>query len=440
VGALASLCRSETLEEAKRAFDSRNYALAAQLFEKSQADSPRCDTLFFIGLARYRLTQIDAALIAFQSAVECDPKLVDAHLALAEAYGVRGNQTQSLNSLERVLRLEPKNAVALRHASTLYLRNELNDKAIPLLEKLVEVDAGDVQAHVDLAVAYAATGNRPAAERQYREVLRLKPDSASAFTGLGNLALKAGEDEAGIELLNKAVAAAPDAFEPRFLLGSAYNRLGRYKEAATELEAVIRLGGEGADVYYHLARAYGGLDRADDRRKALARFSELTQRSKDDTEAQRKALRLIESSRTLLAAGDLNGAAAQLEEARRLRPADDGVLYRLASLNFDMRRNDLAKAYVEEAISHAPSQWLYHYLLGMIESNSARWPKARASLETAIRLNPSAAEAHNALGNAALQLHDRKLAIASFERAVELSPNEPAYRLNLDAARGTSGR
>ncbi|MEJ7607416.1 MAG: tetratricopeptide repeat protein [Bryobacteraceae bacterium] len=78
------------LEEAKRAFDVGDYTLAARLFEESQVASPRCDTLFHLGLSRYRLSQTDAALIAFQSAVECDPQLVAAHLALAEAYGIRG--------------------------------------------------------------------------------------------------------------------------------------------------------------------------------------------------------------------------------------------------------------------------------------------------------------------------------------------------------------
>jgi hypothetical protein len=53
-------------------------------------------TSFYLGLARYRLKQPDAALIAFQSAVQCDPKLVPVPLALAEAYDARRNQTEAL--------------------------------------------------------------------------------------------------------------------------------------------------------------------------------------------------------------------------------------------------------------------------------------------------------------------------------------------------------
>lgn len=435
-GTFALLPWQQTLEQAKRAFDAGDYAAAAQLFEKAHAESPRCDIPFYLGLARYRLKQTDAALIAFQVAVQCDPRLVPAHLALGEAHTDRGNDGEALSAYLKVLDLEPKNGSALRAAASLYLRNKVNDKAVPLLETLIALDARDPQARVDLAAAYAATGNREGAELQFQEALRLKPNDASALMGLANLSLKKGEETQAIALLQKAVRVAPKAYEPRFLLGSAYNRLGRYQEALTELQTALRLGGDSSsEVYYHLARAYGGLGRPEDRRKALARFAELTRKSKQDTEAQRTALRLVEQASALVNSGDLQAAAARMEEARELRPSDDRILFRLASVHYDLQRYDLARNYAQEAISLAPSEWLYHFLLGLVEKESRRWQEARSSLEIAVRLNPSAAEVHNALGEVALQQDDSQRAIASFKRAAELDPKQPAYRSNLEAAR-----
>jgi Flp pilus assembly protein TadD len=128
-----------------------------------------------------------------------------------------------------------------------------------------------------------------------------------------------------------------------------------------------------------------------------------------------------------------------LEQARELWPPDDRILSRLAGLHYDLQRYNLARNYAQEAISLAPSEWLYHYLLGLIEKRSGRWKQARSSLEVALRLNPSAAEAHNALGEVALRENDQKGAIASFRRAAELDPKEPAYRLNLEAASRAAG-
>src|SRR5207302_6958055 len=129
-------------------------------------------------------------------------------------------------------------------------------------EALGAVDPADADAHADLAAAYGASGDRRRAEEHFRIALKLRPAHASALMGLGNLCLKNGEEERAIDLLQKAAQAAPNAFEPRFLLGSAYNRLGRYQNALTQLQSAVRLGGANeSEVYYHLAKAYGGLDR-----------------------------------------------------------------------------------------------------------------------------------------------------------------------------------
>jgi tetratricopeptide (TPR) repeat protein len=188
-------------------------------------------------------------------------------------------------------------------------------------------------------------------------------------------------------------------------------------------------------LYYHLARAYAGLGRADDRAQALAQFTALTNKAKEDTEARRRTLQLIEEAKVLVSSGDLDAAVGRLEEAKELRPPDDQLLFRLASLHYDLHRYAVARSYAEEAISLSPSEWLYHYLLGLIETQSKRWAQAQESLETALGLNPSSANLCNALGQVALGQGDPKRAVANFERATKLDPGQESYRLNLEAAK-----
>ena len=144
--------------------------------------------------------------------------------------------------------------------------------------------------------------------------------------------------------------AAPNAFEPRYLLGTAYNRLGRFQDALVQLQGAVRRNANEAEVYYHLARAYGGLGRQDERAQALARFAQLTKKGKEDAEGQRRAVSLIDEAKALVEQGNLRLALARMEEARELRPSDDRLLFRLASVYYDLRQYDLAQGYAQEAL------------------------------------------------------------------------------------------
>ncbi|MFN0120752.1 MAG: tetratricopeptide repeat protein [Blastocatellia bacterium] len=398
--------------------------------------APDCAKLLNTGLQEYQRKDPGQALISFRAAAACDPKLVQAHLAIANIYAERGNDGEALAALLQALRIEPENVLALRAASDLYLQNGLHIKALPLLETLVRVNPKATGAHADLAAVYATGGNREGAETEFRQALKLQADYFPALAGLGNLLARAGDEAAAMPLLRKAVQSRPRAYEGHFLLGSALNRAGQFAEARTELEQASKLGGENEpQVFYQLARAWGGLGRAAERKAALAKFSELTKKEKDNVELQRRAATLVEEARALLQTGELEKAVARLELAREARPGDATLLFRLAGLNFDLQRYDAAREYVQAAISISPATWLYHYLLGLVERSANRLSDARASLETAARLQTTEAPVLNALGEVLLQQGERQAAIAAFEKAVRLAPDDPAFRQNLEAAR-----
>ena len=406
------------------------------IFALAQQAAPDCAKAVADGLDLYKRKDLNAALISFRAAAQCDPKLVSAHLAIANIYAERGNDGEALAALLQALQVEPRNVLALRAASFLYLKNGLHNKALPLLETLVSAAPDSVDAHADLAAVYAAGGKRAEAEREFRLALKLRPDFFPALAGLGNLLARAGESDAAMPLLRKAVQANPKAYEGHFLLGSALNRAGQFEEARTELEQASKLGGANEpQVFYQLARAWGGLGKAEERKAALAVFSELTRKEKADTGLQRQATAWVDEARELMQAGDLNAAAQRLELAREARPADATLLFRLAGLHFDLGRYAQAREYAQAAISISPSTWLYHYLLGLVEQKAQRPADAKTSLEVAAKLQPSEAPVFNALGGVLLELGDRSAAIAAFERAVALAPDDAAFRLNLESAK-----
>jgi tetratricopeptide (TPR) repeat protein len=433
---LAAIASAQHLEQGKQAFEAGNYQKAIELFEQAQEQSQQCEVLFYIGVARYRLNDLDSAIISFQSAASCDSNLFEAHVALAESYTQKGNYTQALLSYEEALRVQPNHPGVLRAASALYTRHQLNDKALPLLQRLVALKDDDPSLRADLGALYGAMGDLESASEQFQKALDLQPDNPSALTGAANLRLKQGDFEEAIELLQQAIKVVPEAHDPRFLLGSAYNRAQRFEEAVSELQTAVRLGGNDPEIYYHLARAYGRLGRPEDRDRALARFSEIKRQSSREADIRREAAKLLDEAKAFLSAGDLARASELVEKSHTLNPSNPETVFRLASLQFDLRRYDVARQYARQATEMAPSDWRSHYLLGLIEMTTDNLPEARASLEVAARLNPTAAEVQNELGNIALASEDPARAVRYYERAVELAPANEPYKANLEGARG----
>lgn len=399
----ASIVAGQSLNEARREFDAGNYRAAAQLFEAVTNGPERCQALFYEGASLYRLKQIDGALIAFQSAIACDAKLTSAYVALAEAYGQKQNFDEALKAYKTALEIEPGNAAALRGAASIYIAREENYEALPLLKKLVAETKNNAGAHADLGAVYAATSNHEAARAEFQEALHLAPGNASALTGLANLSFKNGDDAEGIRLLKQAIRFAPDAYEPRYLLGSAYNRTSAYGDALSQLLVAQRVSRNQPEIYYQLARAYGGLGRNEERRRAVAKFEMLSREAKADDEGRRAVAKLLPEAAALIDSGNLNGALAKMEEAHRLRPADDQTLFRLAGLEYDLHKYEAARTHIEAAVHIAPSQWLYHYLLGLVNSSLGNRQAARESLTTALRLNPSSEPVNAALRELAAQ-------------------------------------
>ncbi len=428
------LAGSDLLSEAKRAFASGKYADAAKLLQNARATSADCTIPFLLGLAHFRLHELEAALIELRSAAECDPRNVDAQSALAEAYAQKGDDNRALAAFEAALKLAPMRKAALRGAAALYLRHDMNSQAIAVLQKLVELEPDDSRIRADLGAAHAGAEDLENARLSFQEALKLDQANVSALVGLGHVELKTGKTGEALSLLDKAIGLDPKSFEPRFLRAAAYNAAGRFADAVQDCREAIRLGGKDPQIYYHLARAYRGLGRKAESEQALAQFSALRSRSTSETQSRREAARLMQQARALVDQGKLAEAIAVLEKARALQGDTPELLFRLGGLYYDTRQYDLARSNTRAALELAPAEWTYHYLLGLIEKDSGAFERARKSLETAVRLNPSAAEAFNQLGDLAMRRGDYAEAVQNFKEAKRINPRESAYELNLRSA------
>jgi len=126
---------------------------------------------------------------------------------------------------------------------------------------------------------------------------------------------------------------------------------------------------------------------------------------------------------SLIASGDLTGAAPVIDAARKLLPNSPYPLYYAA--NLQLRGGDAAAAQrtLADALALRPDFAGAHSLLGDAQAATGDKAKALSSYRMAIALAPGRALPHLALGRACLTLGEPDRARVALSRALELDHN-----------------
>lgn len=216
-------------------------------------------------------------------------------------------------------------------------------------------------------------GDDEAALADFREAVRLAPESPAALGGLGRAELAAGDAEAALEHLGRALELDPAATRLRQSLGMAYRTLGDRAGARTALAGV----GEGEP--------------------ALADpvVVEITRRS-------RSPQFFLQSGLAQADRGDFDAAVVLIGRAASLAPDDLSILANYGRVLAESGRYELARKALERVTATDVAMiddWLY---LGGIERAEGRLEAAEAAFREAIALEPDNPTAQEALARVSL--------------------------------------
>jgi tetratricopeptide (TPR) repeat protein len=127
----------------------------------------------------------------------------------------------------------------------------------------------------------------PEAEEWLQQVLDEFPDDVGAFNDLGYLWADEGKHlDRALKMIRKAVAAEPHNAAYRDSLGWVLYRLGRYPEAAAELEKAAAGKEPDATVLNHLGDAQQKLGQTEKARQTWRRAAATFRKDKDDVQAK----------------------------------------------------------------------------------------------------------------------------------------------------------
>lgn len=162
-----------------------------------------------LGGALMQKGQLPEAIDCFRHSLRIDPGYVFARFNLALALANTGRDDLARTELEEVLRRDPEGLEARVQLGAILMRMGLPAQALPHLEiaRQQQPRAGSVQFLCGLAML--DTGRGDEGRRVLAEITRSEPQFADACVVLAELAAKAGDRERAVQLLERALAAAP---------------------------------------------------------------------------------------------------------------------------------------------------------------------------------------------------------------------------------------
>lgn len=119
-------------------------------------------------------------------------------------------------------------------------------------------------------------GRQAEAEEAYRRAVATDPALGSAWTNLGNLLHRRGDNEGARECYERAIEIEPDQPEGRFNLANLLDEAGESEMAIAEYGRVLRMAPDFADAHYNLAMTLERIGAAEQARAHMTRWRELT--------------------------------------------------------------------------------------------------------------------------------------------------------------------
>lgn len=203
-------------------------------------------TAGFIYLANQNLK---IAELHFATAINKDPKMVDAFIGLGRLELLKGNYSTALIGFTKASNLKPDSVPALVGAAKAFRSEGKLNAAIKRINTAMIIDPEDINVINELAMIYDLMGKENLSKTLYLEVVNRSPDQAASHNNLGlNYMVRTKYPEA-IHSLLQALELDRDNARIKNNLASAYllngnegNAIKIFKGTVGEAEAYNNIG------------------------------------------------------------------------------------------------------------------------------------------------------------------------------------------------------
>lgn len=295
----------------------------------------------------------------------------------------------------------------------IHLDSERYPQAVKELEQAVAIHAEIPGAYFQLGLAYWHLGELSQAKRAFRRELEFEPPDAYSLYYLGRIGLSEGSTEEAVGYFERVLEIGT-IMDVRRRLASGYLRTGRVGQAVSLLEDTVRRWPEQGDTHYLLGRAYQRQGRAKEARYEF----DLAERWKNKLHNEIQGL--VELRMLLLNKKFVDAAA----KARGLADSGDpdimlSTAVALGGHGFHGEALPILRRVVESRPLYAEA----YYNMGLAHVSLKRPMDAIPLLEKAVELRPELYEARLLLGNLLVQGGNSEGAIPHLRAAAAMRPD-----------------
>lgn len=351
---------------------------AIRLLEESVRQNPS----FALGHARlaeahrirYALTRdrkaLETAASHASEAVRLNPDLAPVQVAMGRVQAALGNQDLAMASLERALQLDANDPEAHQALARQYERAGRLADAEKSFRRAVELDPDDLAAHDAFGNFLFRQSRFPEAIREWQAVIRLAPDHSAALVNLSSALCETGRVAEAIEISTQLVKVKPGVMAWTNL-GTAYSRAQRYAEAVNAYKKALEIDGSDPMTWGNLGFVYSWMGgREPQAREAFRKAIDLGEARRKDsprdaflhsdlalyyakTGQQGLALERMATALNLAPKGpEIQAAAAETYEILGQRSQAEAAARRALALGYPrqrMERNQELAALLREA-------------------------------------------------------------------------------------------
>jgi tetratricopeptide (TPR) repeat protein len=260
------------LAEAESDIAKRDYPTAEPLLKGYAAAHPENYSVWYdLGYLYHAMGRNEDAIAAYRKSVASKPDFFESNLNLGLALAA-ARQADAEDFLRAATKLKPASGSAESgKRAWMALGNVLAsskpDDAAAAFEQAATFDAKDPEPHL-LAASLLEKQQHPAeAEKEYQQALAIAPESSDALTALTNFYMQQKRFGDVETLLRKLAVLHPNNASVHLQLGRMLAIAGKNDEAATELEAGLKIDPSDAKAQRDLADLYADARKYDQAQK-----------------------------------------------------------------------------------------------------------------------------------------------------------------------------